>query len=139
MSNVEPTMAQQVAKAVFALQQERTGHAPQEVTVTLNKDTLVITLHGALTPAEQAVAANPAGAEIVQDFHRKLFVNSFEGLREEIKRITGVEVRQATEEITHKSGAVVHSFTQGTMVQIFLLAKKLTREQWSGKKEDINL
>ena len=55
------TMAQQVAQAASAFQQQRTGHAPKAVTVVLSDNTLVITLHGVLSPAEEALAKSPAG------------------------------------------------------------------------------
>ena len=80
-------MAQQMAQAAIAFQKQRTGHAPKAVTVVLSEDTLVITLHGAL-------AQSPAGAAQVQEFHRQLFTSAAESLRQEIKRITGVEVRE---------------------------------------------
>src|SRR4051794_23048974 len=101
------TMAQQVAEAASAFQLQRTGHAPKAVTVVLSEDTLVITLHGALSLAEQTLAKNPLGAVQVQEFHRQLFANSAESLRQEIKRITGVAVREATAEIETTTGTVV--------------------------------
>ena len=52
------TMAQQVADAATIFQLQRTGHAPKAVTVVLSEDTLVITLHGVLSPAETAMASN---------------------------------------------------------------------------------
>lgn len=134
MNQPQLTMAQQVAAAASAFQQQRTGHAPRAVTVVLGEDTLVITLHGALTPAEQAMAAEPAGAAKVQEFHRQLFVNSSLALREEIKRITGVDVREAAAEVEATTGTVVHTFTSGTMVQVFLMAPGLSTEKWAGKK-----
>jgi uncharacterized protein YbcI len=66
MRESNPTMAQQVARAASVFQQQSTGHAPKSVTAVLNEDTLVVTLHGALTPAEKAVAQSPAGAAQVQ-------------------------------------------------------------------------
>jgi uncharacterized protein YbcI len=83
---IKLTIAQQVAQAASAFQQQRTGHAPKSVTVVLSENTLVITLHGALTPAEQAVASDPAGAARVQEFHRQLFADSSEALRQDISR-----------------------------------------------------
>ena len=67
------TMAQQVAQVAKDLQRQRTGHAPKAVTVVLSEDTLVITLHGALSPAEQALSKSREGAAQVQEFHRQLF------------------------------------------------------------------
>ena len=56
MDESKLTMAQQVAEAARAFQQQRTGHAPKAVTVVLGEDTLVITLHEALSPAEKVLA-----------------------------------------------------------------------------------
>ncbi len=133
MNDNRLTMAQQVARAASAYQLQRTGHAPKAVSVVLSEGTLVITLHGALTPAEQAMSMNPAGAAQVQEFHRQLFANSSVSLREEIKRITGVDVREAVSEVETSTGTVVHAFTSGTMVQVFLMAENLSEETWNGE------
>jgi uncharacterized protein YbcI len=86
---------------------------------------LVVTLHGALSPAEQALARSPEGAAKVQEFHRQLFNNAADTLRLEIKRITGMDVREATAQVEPRTGAVVQVFTSGTMVQVFLLSGKV--------------
>ena len=125
------TMAQQVAKVASSFQQQRTGHVPQAVTVVLSEDTLVVTLHGALSPAEKALAQTPSGAARVQEFHRQLFVNSNALLREEIKRITGKQVREAAAEVEPRTGAVVHAFTSGTMVQVFQLSGPISEGTWN--------
>ena len=132
MDKLNSTMAQQIAQAASAFEQQRTGHVPKSVTVVLSEDTLVITLHGALSPAEKALAKSPAGAAQVQEFHRQLFANSSDSLRQEIKRITGVEVREATAEVEPTTGTVVQAFTTGTMVQVFLLAQSVPADTWSG-------
>jgi hypothetical protein len=67
----------------------------------------------------------------VQEFHRQLFSTSSEPLRQEIKKITGVEVRQATAEVEQTTGAVVHAFTTGTVVQVYLLDGDVPSEAWS--------
>jgi uncharacterized protein YbcI len=125
-------MAQQIAQAALAFEKKRTGHAPKSVTVVLTDNTLVITLHGALTEAEKAVAKEPVGAAQVQEFHRQLFASSSDWLRQEIKRITGADVRDATAEIEPSTGTVVQTFTSGTMVQVFLLASDVPTDTWSG-------
>ena len=127
METSNSTMAQQVALAASEFQQQCTGHAPQSVTAVLSEETLVITLQRTLSRAELALAMSPAGAARVQEFHRQLFVTSADMLRDEIKRITGVEVCE--------SAAEVQSAT-GTMVQIFLLAHGLPDESWNSKVAD---
>ncbi len=132
MIKLESTMAQQVAQAVMAFQHKTTGHAPKAVTVVLSQDTLVVTLHEALSPAEKDLAKSPAGAAKVQEFHRQLFSNSSQSLREEIQRITGVEVREAVAEVEPTTGAVVQAFTRSAMVQVFRLAQSVPSGNWSG-------
>jgi uncharacterized protein YbcI len=130
-------MAQRIAKAAIAFERKRTGHAPRSVTVVMSDNTLMITLHGALSPVERALAKSPKGAAKVQDFHRQLFTSSADSLRKEIKRITGVEVREAAAEFEPSTGTVVHAFTNGTVVQVFLLACDVPSETWSGSESPV--
>ena len=134
MDKPKSTMAKQIARAAIAFEQRRTGnHVPKSVTVVLSEGTLVITLHDALSPAERVLAKSPAGAAQMQEFHRQLFANSSDSLRQEIQRITGMEVREATTEIEPASGAVVQAFTTGSVVQVFLLAGNAPTEVWTEK------
>ena len=116
------TKAQQIGQAASAFEHRRTGHQPRSVNVVLNEDTLVITLHDALSPAEKALAKSVAGAAQLQEFHRQLFSNSAHSMRNEIKRITGVEVREGKAQIETMTGGVMQLFATGTVVQVFQLA-----------------
>lgn len=132
MEKLDSKVAREIAQAASAFEQRRTGRVPKSVTVVLSGETLLITLHGALSPAEKALAQSPEGAAEVQEFHRQLFRNSADALRQEIKRITGVEVREATAEVEPASGTVVQVFTTGMSVQVFLLAHEVPSSSWSG-------
>ena len=132
MDTLPPTMAQQVAEAVSIFQKQRTGYAPTAVTAVLSDDTLVVTLHDALSPAEKTLARTPEGAAQVQEFHRQLFQSSVGLLRDEILRITGVAVGEAVAEVETTTGAVVHAFASGNMVQLFCLADTISAEIWNG-------
>jgi uncharacterized protein YbcI len=132
MVTSDSTMAQQIAQTASAFEHQRTGHAPKSVTVVLSDDRLVITLHGALSPAEKALAQSPAGAAQMKEFHRQLFASSSDPLRQEIRRITGVEVREAAAEVETVTGAVMQMFASGTVVQVFLLARSVSGDTWSG-------
>jgi uncharacterized protein YbcI len=122
MNATDPSIAQELALAASRCQEQRTGRQPSSVTVLFGDDTLVVTLHDALTPAEKALAANPAGAAQVQEFHRQLFASSADEMRQEIKRITGRQVCESAAEIEPVTGTVVYAFTTGAMVQVYLLA-----------------
>jgi uncharacterized protein YbcI len=131
MLQTTPTMAEQIALAATAFQQQRTGHVPKSVSVVLSGDTLVVTLHGALSPAEKAMAKNPEGAAKVQEFHRQLFHTASDSLRKEIKRITGMDVREALAEAEPISGAVLQVLSSGTMVQVFQLSGRVPTDSFS--------
>src|SRR5688572_3861372 len=95
MNKTDSNITQQLARVASRIQEQRTGHLPTSVTIVLGENTLVVTLHDALTHAEKAVATTPAGAAKVQEFHRQLFADSTDEMRQEIKRITGRHVREA--------------------------------------------
>ncbi len=122
-------MAQQIAQTAIAFEEHRLGRRPKSVTVVLAVNTLVITMHGVLSPAEMVLAASSAGAAQLQEFHQQLFNHSSDPLRQEIRRITGLEV---CEDAQHKATAAVQVFSVGTVVQVFLLVGRLPAESWEG-------
>ena len=132
MDNSNSTMAQQIAHAASDFERQNRGHAPLSVSVVLSDSTLVVTLHGALSPAEKALALSVDGAAQLQEFHQRLFASSSHALRQEIRRITGVEVREAAAEIEPATGTVMKVYTTGTVVQVFLLAHSVAADAWSG-------
>jgi uncharacterized protein YbcI len=123
--------AKLIAEAALDFQRSWTAHRPSAVAVVQSEGTIVITLQDALTPAEMQLAKTPEGVVQVQSFHRALFESSSAAFRAEIKRITGMEVREAAAEIEPLTGAVVHAFTSGTIVQVFLLANLIVPDDWS--------
>jgi uncharacterized protein YbcI len=131
MKKLNPTMAQQVAQAISTFQEQRTGYSPKAVNLVLSDDTLIVTLHEALSPAEKALSRTPKGAVQVQEYHRQLFKDSVDLLRQEIKRITGVAVGETALEMETTTGAIAHAFTTGTMVQVFRLAGKISAGVWN--------
>jgi len=121
MSASTATVSQQLAEMALAMQASRTGHSPKAVTVVASDETIVVTLHEALTPAEKILARSERGASQVENYHRALFAVSCDELRAEIQRLTGRKVREAAVVVEPATGAIVHAFTSGTIVQIFQL------------------
>ena len=124
------SMAQQIAQTAIAFEEQRLGRKPTSVTVVLGGDTLIITMHGVLSPAEKALAASPAGASQLQEFHQQLFKISSDPLRQEIKRITGLEICEVAKD---KTTAAVQVLLVGTVVQVFLLDGSLPADRWEEK------
>ena len=113
--------SKELADIALTMQSERTGHTPKAVTVVASDETVVLTLHEALTPAEKILARTESGAAKVEQYHRALFAVSCDELRKEIQRLTGRKVREAAVVVEPATGAIVHAFTSGTVVQIFQL------------------
>ena len=111
----------ELAAIALSMQAERTGHSPKAVTVVASPDTVVVTLHEALTPAEKVLARTATGAAQVESYHRALFAVSCDELRREIQRLTGRKVKESAVVVEPATGAIVHAFTSGTIVQIFQL------------------
>lgn len=130
----KPGMAQQIARAAIDFEVQRTGRVPKSISVVVGPESVVITLHEALSPAERTLAQSPSGAAQVQELHRRLFDASSDSLREEIKRITGVNIRDASVDIQTADGAVLKAFNSGTVVQLFLLAGDVPTDTWSGNE-----
>ncbi|MFM7136378.1 MAG: Na-translocating system protein MpsC family protein [Planctomycetota bacterium] len=114
-------LSKELAQIAMTLQAERTGHTPKAVIVVASEETVVLTLHEALTPAEKILARTESGAAKVEQYHRALFAVSCDELRKEIQRLTGRKVREAAVVVEPATGAIVHAFTSGTVVQIFQL------------------
>jgi uncharacterized protein YbcI len=123
MSKADLSKAQRIAQATRAFEQRTTGWLPSSLTVVLDGHTLVIMLHGTFSPAEMALAKSREGAAQLREFHRQLFTTVAEPLRQEIGRITEVEVREATAEVETSTG---------TVVQVFSLAHTVPADSWSG-------
>ena len=121
MMKPRSTMADQISLAASLIERRRTGHARKWLTVFLNADTMVITLHGALTAAEQSLIERQADAGRLEEFHRRLFTDDPASLWRKIRRITGMEVRDATAEVDTTNGTVVQVLTNNTVVKEFLL------------------
>jgi uncharacterized protein YbcI len=131
MEESNSEMAKQVALAAIAFEEQKTGRVPRSVTAVMSDETLVITLHAALSPAERDLAKTSEGAAQVQEYHQQLFNDSGESLRNEIKRITGVQVREAAVQLDPGTGIMVKAFTSGTVVQVFLLADRVASSGWT--------
>ena len=123
------SMAQRIAETAIVLEEQRLGRKPTSVTVVLGAGTLVITMHGVLSPAEKALATSQAGAARLQEFHQQLFKLSSDPLRQAIKSITGLAI---CEDAANNAAASVQVFSIGTVVQVFLLAGRLPADSWDG-------
>jgi uncharacterized protein YbcI len=133
MKKTHLSMAKQIAEAVGAFELRTGSYLPKSISVVMSECTLVITLQGALSPIEQTLAQSAKGADRLQDFHHALFANTPGSLRQEIQKITGMDVCEASTEVEPDDGAVAKVSTSGTVVHVLLLDGNVPTDTWSGK------
>ena len=61
MDKFQGTISQKIARAAHDFEKRRTEHGRKWIAVFMNEETIVIALHGHLTPAEKALMQSPAG------------------------------------------------------------------------------
>jgi uncharacterized protein YbcI len=106
-------MAQQIARAAVAFVCQRTGRAPGSVVVAQTDETLVITLHNILAPAERPQSRQLEKTSKQYELYRELFAESSGWLRREVSRITELQVLAVTAAVEAATGAVVVVLTTG--------------------------
>ena len=119
--------AKQLADLARQFETHRTGRAPDSVTAVLIDNSLVITLRGVLSSAEQELAKTPVGAAHVRENHRQLFIASGGSLQHQIEVLTGVAVLEATSEVATHTGTVVY---------VVLLASSVEASTWTEAKSE---
>ena len=90
---------------------------------------IALQVHGVLSLAEQTLAETELGTATLRAFHQQLFQVCSDPLKRDIERITGLKVCEAD---NHKTTAAVQVLSNGTVVQVFVLAGDLPAESWSG-------
>ena len=71
------------------------------------------------------------GTTQVLECHRRLFAEFSDEFQREIRRITGLDVRDSAAEIETATGTIVHAFACDTMVLVLVLAQNVSADDCS--------
>lgn len=119
--------AKKLADVACQFEKHQTGRTPESATAVVVDRSLVITLHGMLSPEELELARTPDGAAQVVERHQQHFLTSCDALRQEIEAITGVPVKEATSKVATQTGTVVY---------VIQLATDVAASTWSEPKSN---
>ena len=100
-----------IRNAVIKFEQEFMGRGPMEVKAFILRDMFLGRLKGVLTPAEQQLANNAEGVDMVKRMWQNLISQGRERLCSQISVITGVEVTDLLTDIETHSGERMTIFT----------------------------
>ena len=104
-------MEAEISNALIQFEKDYMGRGPQETKAFIIEDMILVRLKGVLTPAEQQLAKNPEGMNLIKKIRSNLLEQGRELLKEVIEKITGLKVISLHTDISTKTGERMIIFT----------------------------
>lgn len=101
----------EIATALIQFEKDFLGRGPKETKAYIIDDMVLIRLKGVLTPAEQQLAKNAEGTELIKRLRSNLLEQAREPLSGTIEKITGLGVTSLYTDISTKTGERIILFT----------------------------
>ena len=101
----------EIGNALIQFEKDFMGRGPKETRAYIVEDMVLVRLKGVLTPAEQQLAKNAAGTDLIKQIRSNLLEQARELLSETIEKITGCAVISLYTDISTKTGERVILFT----------------------------
>ena len=101
----------QISDTLIQFEKNYMGRGPQETRAYIINDMIVVRLKGVLTPAEQQLAKNPEGADLVKKVRANLLEQARGMLMDSIEKIVSVKVISLHTDVSTKTGERVIIFT----------------------------
>jgi len=101
----------EISNALIQFEKDFMGRGPKETKAYIIEDMVLVRLKGVLTPAEQQLAKNAAGTDLIKQIRSNLLEQARELLSGTIEEITGLKVISLYTDISTKTGERVILFT----------------------------
>jgi uncharacterized protein YbcI len=101
----------EISNSLIQFEKDYMGRGPQETKAFIIEDMILVRLQGVLTPAEQQLAKNPEGMNLIKKIRSNLLEQGRELLKEVIEKITGIKVISLHTDISTKTGERMIIFT----------------------------
>ena len=101
----------EIAAALIQFEKDFLGRGPKETKAYIIEDMILIRLKGVLTPAEQQLAKNTEGTELIKRLRSNLLEQARELLSGTVEKITGLGVTSLYTDISTKTGERIILFT----------------------------
>ena len=111
MPKTKGQMEAEISNALIQFEKDYMGRGPKETQTYIIDDLILVRLKGVLTPAEQQLAKNPEGMNLIKKIRSNLLEQARELLMEVIERITGLKVISLHTDISTKTGERMIIFT----------------------------
>lgn len=111
MNKSKGQLEAEISTAVTKFEKEYIGRGPKESKSFILEDMVIIRLKGVLTPAEEKLAAEDGGSQLIKQMRMRLIDSSQHLLREMVETSTGSNVIGLLTDINPKTGERVFVFT----------------------------
>lgn len=101
----------EISNALIQFEKDYMGRGPKETRAYIIDDLILVRLKAVLTPAEQQLAKNPEGTNLIKQLRSNLLEQARGLLQEVVERITGLKVISLHTDISTKTGERVIIFT----------------------------
>lgn len=101
----------EISNAIIQFEKDYMGRGPKETQTYIIDDMILVRLKGVLTPAEQQLAKNPEGTNLIKQVRSNLLEQGRVLLSELIEKMTGLNVISLHTDISTKSGERVIIFS----------------------------
>ncbi len=101
----------EISNALIQFEKDFMGRGPKETRAYVIEDMVLVRLKGVLTPAEQQLAKNTAGTQLIKQIRSNLLEQARELLSGTVEEITGLKVISLYTDISTKTGERVILFT----------------------------
>jgi len=105
----------EISNALIQFEKDFMGRGPKETRAYIVEDMVLVRLKGVLTPAEQQLAKNAEGTELIKQIRSNLLEQARTLLSDTIEKITGLKVISLYTDISTKTGERIILFTLAVM------------------------
>jgi uncharacterized protein YbcI len=99
-----------ITTALTQFEREFLGRGPRDARTFILADMVVVRLMGILSPAEQKLAAEPGGVELIKQMRSRLIESSSRVLGQLVEEATGAKVTTMHTDISSRTGERIFVF-----------------------------
>jgi uncharacterized protein YbcI len=107
----------EITKTIIQFEREQLGRGPHEARTWIVQDMILVRLKGVLTPAEEKLAQDEDGKNLIKQLRMQLIEHSRAVLEKMIQEITGVPIVSLHSDISTKTGERVIILTMAENLQ----------------------
>jgi uncharacterized protein YbcI len=104
MKKTKGQVEAEISNALIQFEKDYKGRGPEETKSFIIEDMVLVRLKGVLTPAEQQLAKNPEGMNLIKKVRSNLLEQGREMLADAVEKITGLKVMTLHTDISTKTG-----------------------------------